>query len=602
MATISEINQFQSVRGDTSAGGGSSGAILIDSSPLNDLARYTMIANKFKYEENEKKAQDAAKQIADLTAYDLTVIPEESNEIRKEWDNLVQFARNDPSVMDFSKNQQGYIDYYKKKNEFVNKLSGGKKRLSVYSIRQSEIERETNLAEKARKQKELDADIKRTGLNQPLPATQQYDIEPVAVKPVGTMQFDVAIEGPNKDAINSYTVPDVAAARGQSNAAAFGLLQDAKAPTTPQELSQYEARLANKRLEPVETAKELSLAISQLPKDANGKPDFSKAPNILKKAVEEINSLNQYLLGMKQDIKTGKFKDKLGVIKFGDNRGLSESDYDPINIEDGISPDELLFVKTMAISPKIKEETKLMQTDNAIQIRGQNLDAEAQRAALKQRDKEWKATQKGSETQVNGAMVFADRIFGELKSLADANGVITPDNLRKLNVEQLKYLGIEEPETVDANGIKIKGGFKPLDIKGADKDNRYGIQLTEDGRVNVFSKAKVLPDGRIEGMLDPKKSTTKFNIATNRLNEELKTAGAKELNTYWGVDVTGAPTSNTSGTTSTSSGSSTSGAASTGTAPKTISRSALATKAAESGYTTAEYEKALKEKGIKITD
>jgi hypothetical protein len=49
------------------------------------------------------------------------------------------------------------------------------------------------------------------------------------------------------------------------------------------------------------------------------------------------------------------------------------------------------------------------------------------------------------------------------------------------------------------------------------------------------------------GTFDPTRTTNLFNTATNVLNEELSKAGAKELNAYWGIDVTGATTTTTSG-------------------------------------------------------
>jgi hypothetical protein len=54
-----------------------------------------------------------------------------------------------------------------------------------------------------------------------------------------------------------------------------------------------------------------------------------------------------------------------------------------------------------------------------------------------------------------------------------------------------------------------------------------------------MKKVQVLPDGRVKGTLKPQLNTTVQNIMTNRINEELKTAGSKELNAYLPADLLG---------------------------------------------------------------
>ncbi len=143
-------------------------------------------------------------------------------------------------------------------------------------------------------------------------------------------------------------------------------------------------------------------------------------------------------------------------------------------------------------------------------------------------------------------------MYGDLSKLADRNGVISPDKLRQLNVEQLKYLGVEVPDAIDEEtGKVIKGGYRPLDLaptlddKGKAK-SRFALQLV-NGEVKVLEDAKPLADGRFVGKLNNSKTTNIRNIATNRLNEELKNSGSKEVNTYLGIDVTQSGTSNTIG-------------------------------------------------------
>lgn len=185
--------------------------------------------------------------------------------------------------------------------------------------------------------------------------------------------------------------------------------------------------------------------------------------------------------------------------------------------------------------------------------RGQDLDYKAKMKELDNNEAKWKATQIGGTTQINGAMERAKRIYSDLLKLADKNGVISPEKTRLLNTEQLKYLGIEKPVTSSSG--TMSNVFQPLTFKEDNGETiSHAIQL-QNGEVRVLKNAEQIDGGRFKGQFDREKSTNLFNIGTNILNEELKMAGSKELNSYMGVDVSNGITSTTSGGSSSVSGS-----------------------------------------------
>lgn len=160
--------------------------------------------------------------------------------------------------------------------------------------------------------------------------------------------------------------------------------------------------------------------------------------------------------------------------------------------------------------------------------------------------KRWGELSHGTETQKTQAVSFAANIYSQIKALADKDGVITPDKIRQMTAEQLKYLGIEKAEKRDTDGKVLQSkGFEPMVIEGDEI-----IQL-DNGKIKVMKGAKQSADGRWHGQWDPTRTTTTTNIATNRLNEELKTAGSKELNTYIGIDSDDGASDDGAGTTET---------------------------------------------------
>ncbi len=155
----------------------------------------------------------------------------------------------------------------------------------------------------------------------------------------------------------------------------------------------------------------------------------------------------------------------------------------------------------------------------------------------------WRASQVGSDTMKNGATIFAERMVDRLKKLADSNGFISKDKLRQLTVEDREYLGFEAIGEPDEEGKEGKVALRPLSFDGL-KD--YGIQIQGDKIMVLVPKPGEDKLGTYTGKngttgytgnWDNTRSTTTGNIATNRLNKQLKNAGSKELNTYLPIDM-----------------------------------------------------------------
>lgn len=197
------------------------------------------------------------------------------------------------------------------------------------------------------------------------------------------------------------------------------------------------------------------------------------------------------------------------------------------------------------------------ERQDEIQLRGQNITDRHNRAQealgwarIAQDDKQleaqkdqWKSQTKGGDTTKNAAFEFANRVYADLTKLADKHGVISPDKIRQMNAEQLKYIGVEKD-----------GDLQPLSITDAD-----AIQL-ENGSIRILRGAKPFKDGtetRYKGNWDQTANTNVYNIATNRLNEENRLSGSKEINGYVPIDMgTGGVSENTTGASTTVSGSS----------------------------------------------
>jgi hypothetical protein len=257
--------------------------------------------------------------------------------------------------------------------------------------------------------------------------------------------------------------------------------------------------------------------------------------------INSVMGLKEYSTQHDQELSQGVFSDS--GVNYGAPQTIDKNTFKAgmINITpDGLQPQQLgmaaMYSKFQADKNK-KDVTKL-----GLGIEQQNANANTSRAALgwanfKLDKDKWKATQTvGTDAMQNTALDKAKRIYNEMAALADKNGVISPDKVRQLNVEQLKYLGVEQPTEVDNNGVKTQvSGFKPLSF---DTDKKYAIQL-QNGQIKVLEGDNITQaeSGSYKGgSFNPSKSTNITNVATNILNEQVKNASGKEINDYNAVN------------------------------------------------------------------
>lgn len=387
-----------SYEGNAALGGGTFGAFKLDLRPIEDLAKYTFLYNKSEYEQRQKDAEAAAKEIADMTNYDLTSgIEKDAKILQQKYDKIIAYVRDNPNALDY-RNKKEWMEYKRMRNDLDNDLQGAKVRHSMWGIRQKEIQDAKTPEEKARLQKELNDEIAATDIRTPLKHSNQWNVQPVEVSAAPIKKVSVSQIGKNFFGKDSWEMPDMDAVTNQSLSISSGLMQaedfentDSFKSKTPQEQElfrkQFEASKASGKLEPIESSKNISAAISTLIKDPNyknadGSVNYQKIVDEGKDptgVIQQALIYNQKMDEMTGYIDKGLFKDDFGKeLHFGnDASGLRKSSYAKINLDDGISPQELVKMRILAVSPATKREVEVKETGLATQLRGQDLSYKA---------------------------------------------------------------------------------------------------------------------------------------------------------------------------------------------------------------------------------
>lgn len=528
LTNAAQIGSDNSYQGNAGLGEVGGNPIVIDTRPLRELASYSFEYNRAAFNQKQREIEAQAKQLADMTAYDLTTaIPKDREEIQKGYNELFDYVRNDPTVLDYKNNQKGWMEYNKKKNDFENKLRGGKIRSMLYTSREKEVYDATTPELKSYLQKQLDNEVNATSIDTPLKHTQLFDLTPVTLAPPPSMKIDVTKIGANANINRVSELPDMASIKSQASAKALGILRSGVDENSPEFQSkseeekqllrdQFQAQSAAGKLEPIESANNIS---SVLANPKYKEPQFLNDDGTLNlDAVIKDNSGNALVSGVLSSIKqyndrmdemtglinSGYFQDSLGnQLSFGDNGILKESDYSKIDLSDGLTPEELLSARILGLAKPITSTTKLTQTNQGISqervnvsrgqlaetIRNNKAKLALQAQKLKDNADKWKATHgKESSTILKPAQLLGQHI-DRLKKIFNSNPNVVS--------EKVKYRAID-PYTKDALGLN---GQTLMDAEGNEIGKIDAINYKKDGSYELVNKdGKVLGLGTIENL------------------------------------------------------------------------------------------------------
>lgn len=509
MSVTSEINSSALYLGDKNLGGFAPSAIDIDTTPLADLAKYTMLYNKAEYDQRQKDAEKRALELVSIAQFDFAAIDEKwRTPIAEKMNELTAFIRkNNNDVFNYQKNPDAYLEYQQKKADLNEAVLSGKANQVLLELRKTGVAAETNLKMKKVKEDEMNRDKAKTTLFDKMPIEDKYDIKFTELAKNQQLSFDAVERNPNDNTVRNYKVTDMGFINAQANLAKFedllptldkesDLFKNATQEQKDRMVGEDDRRKAFEKSGYIKMA-EIAQDIVNNPKYlVDGKVSIEllkKDPNTANLAGMVI-SINEKLSADKARIKSGVFSDKRGNKIIFDNVLIKESDYEPINIEDGISAAEITKMMMISQAPAAVETTKIQETDDAIQnrnidatLRGQDMDSTdkaAQRALTREG---WARTASGGKGKTAGAATDTEgNDFDNISNHEYTDAKIVDGIL--LNNDGSVYTG-----TAQVPIDKVPKSILNT-IKQFDKDDGYFIKDNNGKQFVIFN----VVDGKFE--------------------------------------------------------------------------------------------------------
>lgn len=556
-------SQYQ---GNPGLGGGTFGFVQLDLKPLEDLAKYTMLYNKSQYDQRQKDAEKISAEIADYTSFDLTSgIEKDREHLDKKYRETISWINANPDARNY-RNKELYQQYKQRINDLDNDIRGGKIRTTMNELRLEQISAIKDPELKAFYEKELSDEIGKTDIRTPLKHAHEFDLTPIKISAAPIKKVQVTEIGRNVIGQAEFKLPDMDAVANMAIALGSGLSDLSEfenqewfqsKPENEKDLirKQYRAQLASGKLEPVETSNHINAAIAKIAdqknadgtfkyRDANGRLDVAKllesGDTLITRTIQQMDIYNKNMDKMVGAIDNRYFIDDFGnELHFGtDASGLKKSSYSKIDIEGGISPEELLKMRILAASPATERDIKIDQTD--LKLKEGQLGVAWFNATTGRMNANRLAS--GGETALKPgvqtpAILFGQHIERVKNAIAQRNGDFSV-SFDATDVSTKKALGIKEDDPT--KGLYIRYGKDGTIRVGADVNGRGGTPVTMDqlkqGYMDVV-KAGLSEEGvQAEGFLES---------AEKEFNAIWGTRSGKVIWDKWGNVTTPAPATTT---------------------------------------------------------
>lgn len=216
---------FSTYEGNAGLGGGSLGVLKIDTKPLEDLARYTMLYNKAEYDQRQKNADEMIAEIAKQTSININdLYGKDKEEFQKQFlefnKYLNDFARTVPQTPQEKLKKQ--TEYLQKRQQINSDYLSGQARAIKYVKDKNEIENEKGLSDATKKEllSELDNKFNSTKISEQFTSVPRYDLVPITLPSPLTTDANIIQEGPNANVNDKLTYYNPRL----NNGSAFGII------------------------------------------------------------------------------------------------------------------------------------------------------------------------------------------------------------------------------------------------------------------------------------------------------------------------------------------------------------------------------------------
>lgn len=361
MAEASTIGgAFSSYTGDPNLGGGSLGAFQLDTRYLYDFARYAMLYNREEQARKQREAEKAAEELGKIADYDLTTsIQKDAKHLQQRYDRLISYVKQNPGALQF-KNRDQWIEYQRMKNELANDIRGAKTRNVMNIAREREIGDQKDEDIKAFMRSNLDKEIADTDIRTPIKVSQEYDLTIPKFEENKGQSILVNRRLPNEIFQDDYEIFDAAEADRTGAAMALDVAFDTGTTTGNLKDKIFKKNIYTSMRDRLnEAIKSAELEVTE--QDPAKKQEQIKAKlastGILKNMVNIFEDYNRYVGDVQKRFQNQELS----------GNGVNPDSYNPINWADGVSDVELAKAVQYLNWKGDKKETKIIQTNEAIE-------------------------------------------------------------------------------------------------------------------------------------------------------------------------------------------------------------------------------------------
>lgn len=513
MATINDIVNLDSRRGDVAAGGGDAGAFQIDTRPLQTLGLYTNFYNQTLYHQTVRDRDEKLVQVAKISDIDANnLFGKDKEYLVKKLNNLREFATQ------YAKNPNLTIDDQLKwqtaLSDVNNDYLSGKQRAVTYQARLNDINTNYSGEQKDIKLRELDNDFQNTDIATQLSTGTGYKPVSVDLPAPATLTFNTLKNGANEVVDVKSTVYNPKANAALASASVLGVSSLANGLTgTEAELqqtangeAQHWAGMTD-AFNAVLTAKDANGGYKYF--DANGQflADKFKTENAANTAIMQpynaLVNLNTYSTQKKQEIANGVYTDK--GISYQAPANLTPDMFDAgiVNFTpNGISKEQLaqggMFQKYLGDqNVKTFKETGLgIAQQNADTAR---MNAKTNQAELGLKREEFKYKKdnptakapKGETTLETPAILFGNHIARLKKIFSNPKVESEVVSVNAIDKDTRQAMGISNDNIGDIKSVTYrKDGSYAINFKNDEVTDESGNKVKQQPIIGTIEQLK----------------------------------------------------------------------------------------------------------------